>query len=105
MSNPARLQRRGTPTTRHYAYGFDFDVIHPLMVRSFAPFFRPGSMLELGSFKGDFTPACRHFSDITCVEASDQAMQEAKQRLGDKFQGFNALLSRYICLAATTTSS
>jgi 2-polyprenyl-3-methyl-5-hydroxy-6-metoxy-1,4-benzoquinol methylase len=62
------------------------------MVRSFLPFFRPGSVLELGSFKGDFT--CRlaeHFTDITCVEASDEAMIEARARLGDKFQGFNAL--------------
>lgn len=68
---------------RQYAYGFDFDVMHPLMVRSFAPFFRPGSMLELGSYQGDFTRRLRpHFADITCVEASDQAMATAQQRLG-----------------------
>ena len=38
-----------------YAYGFDFDVMHPYMIKSFEPFFRPGTLLELGSFKGDFT--------------------------------------------------
>ena len=30
-----------------YAYGFDLDVIHPLMLRSFSPHFRDGSCLEL----------------------------------------------------------
>lgn len=75
-----------------YAYGFDFDVMHPLMVRSFAPFFRPGSMLELGSYKGDFTTRlAEHFTDLSCVEASDDAMAEARRRLGDKAQYFNAL--------------
>jgi GNAT superfamily N-acetyltransferase len=55
---------------RRYAYGFDFDVMHPYMVRSFDPYFRPGSLLELGSFKGDFTRRLlQHFSDVTCVEA------------------------------------
>lgn len=80
---------------RKYHYGFDFDVMHPLMVRSFAPFFRPGSMLELGSFKGDFTARLtEHFSDLSCVEASDQAMAEARARLGDKVQYFNALFEQ-----------
>lgn len=68
-----------------YAYGFDFDVMHPYMIRSFEPFFRPGSALELGSYKGDFTRRLLpYFDDITCVEASDQAIVEAKQQLGDR---------------------
>jgi GNAT superfamily N-acetyltransferase/SAM-dependent methyltransferase len=68
-----------------YAYSFDFDVMHPYMIRSFEPFFRPGSLLELGSFKGDFTRRLlHHFDDVTCVEASDVALKEARQRLGDK---------------------
>jgi ribosomal protein S18 acetylase RimI-like enzyme/2-polyprenyl-3-methyl-5-hydroxy-6-metoxy-1,4-benzoquinol methylase len=70
---------------RRYAYGFDFDVMHPLMVRSFRPFFRPGALLELGSFKGDFTRRLlEDFQDITCVEASADALEEAKSRLGGK---------------------
>jgi 2-polyprenyl-3-methyl-5-hydroxy-6-metoxy-1,4-benzoquinol methylase len=68
---------------RQYAYGFDFDVMHPYMVRSFSPFFRPGNMLELGSYKGDFTRRLlTEFEDVSCVEASDQAMAEAQARLG-----------------------
>ena len=43
-----------------YAYNFDFDVMHRLMIKSFEPFLRTGSCLELGSFKGDFTKN-RHF--------------------------------------------
>lgn len=70
---------------RKYAYSFDFDVMHPYMIRSFEPFFRPGSLLELGSFKGDFTNRLlHHFDDITCVEASDAAVEEAKRRFSDK---------------------
>ena len=67
-----------------YAYNFDFDVMHPLMLRSFVPFFRPGSVLELGSFRGDFTKRLTpHFDDITCVEASGEAVAEARAALGD----------------------
>ena len=67
-----------------YAYGFDLDVMHPFMLRSFAPFFRPGSVLELGSFRGEFTRRLTaHFSDITCVEASGEALAAARAALGD----------------------
>jgi 2-polyprenyl-3-methyl-5-hydroxy-6-metoxy-1,4-benzoquinol methylase len=70
-----------------YAYGFDFDVMHPLMVRSFEPHFREGNLLELGSFKGDFTRRLLdHFSDITCVEASGEALDEAQAKLGSRAQ-------------------
>lgn len=65
-----------------YAYGFDFDVMHPYMIRSFEPFFRVGSALELGSYKGDFTKRLLpYFDDITCVEASDEAIDAARDRL------------------------
>jgi 2-polyprenyl-3-methyl-5-hydroxy-6-metoxy-1,4-benzoquinol methylase len=70
-----------------YAYDFDFDVMHPLMLRSFTPFFRPGNCLELGSFKGDFTARLLPFFDnLTCVEASDQAIESARTRFGDKVE-------------------
>lgn len=73
-------------TTDHqYAYSFDFDVIHPYMFRSFEPFFRPGNLLELGSYKGDFTRRfLERFDDVTCVEASAEAMAESKRKLGDE---------------------
>jgi len=68
-----------------YAYTFDFDVMHPFMLRSFQPFFRSGSVLELGSFRGDFTKRLvPHFSDITCVEGSGDAAAAARAALGDK---------------------
>lgn len=68
-----------------YAYSFDFDVMHPYMIRSFEPFFRPGSLLELGSFKGDFTRRfLERFDDVTCVEASGEAIAEARRKLGDR---------------------
>jgi SAM-dependent methyltransferase len=70
-----------------YAYGFDFEVMHPFMLRSFEPFLRPGSMLELGSFKGDFTRRLlAHFADVTCVEASGEALAVARGRFGDRVQ-------------------
>lgn len=70
-----------------YVYGFDFDVMHHYMIRSFEPFFRPGNLLELGSFKGDFTRRFRaHFDDITCVEASDEAIEEARRKVVDGVQ-------------------
>ena len=67
---------------RKYAYGFDFDVMHHYMIEAFRPLLRPGSALELGSFKGDFTRRLLSLFDaITCVEASNVAIKEAKQRL------------------------
>jgi len=80
-------------TAEHkYAYNFDFDVMHYYMIRSFTPFFVKGNALELGSFKGDFTKRLiNHFNDITCVEASSGAINEAKTLLGDKVNFVNAL--------------
>lgn len=70
---------------RKYGYSFDYDVMHPYMIRTFEPFFQSGSLLELGSFKGDFTQRfVEHFDDITCVEASGDAIEQAKQKLGNK---------------------
>lgn len=80
-------------TSEHkYAYNFDFDVMHPFMLRSFIPFFKAGNLLELGSFKGDFTKRIiPFFEDITCVEASSQALEIAKNELGSQLTYINAL--------------
>jgi len=76
---------------RKYAYNFDFDVMHPLMLRSFLPFFRTGNCLELGSFKGDFTRRLLpHFEDLTCVEASDEAIASARTQLGNRVKFVNS---------------
>jgi SAM-dependent methyltransferase len=75
-----------------YSYTFDYDVMHPYMIKSFAPFFNRGSLLELGSYKGDFTKRLlSYFDDVTCVEASNVVMEEAKEDLGDKVTFVNSL--------------
>ena len=75
-----------------YAYNFDFDVMHHYMLKSFVPFFKDGNMLELGSFKGDFTKRLLpYFSDITCVEASSEAIEAARNEFGDKIKFINGL--------------
>ena len=75
-----------------YAYSFDFDVLHPCMLKSFEPFFNKGSLLELGSYKGNFTKRfLPYFDDVTCVEASDVAIGEARKDLGGRVQFVNAL--------------
>lgn len=80
-----------------YAYGFDFDVMHPFMLKSFIPFFRDGNFLELGSFKGDFTRRfLPHFDDITCVEASNEAMDTARQEFGDRIKYVNSLFEEAV---------
>ncbi len=77
---------------RQYYYGFDYEVMHPFMVRSFEPFFKKGNLLELGSFKGEFTKRLLpFFEDVTCVEASDLAMQESKDELGGRVSFVNDL--------------
>lgn len=65
-----------------YAYNFDLDVMHPFMMRSFEPFFAGRTCLELGSFQGHFTNLlAKRFDDLTCVEASDEAIVAAKNSL------------------------
>ena len=69
---------------RKYGYSFDYNVMHPFMLKSFIPFFKNGNLLELGCFQGDFTKRfLPHFKDITCVEASDDVINIAKSKLGD----------------------
>jgi 2-polyprenyl-3-methyl-5-hydroxy-6-metoxy-1,4-benzoquinol methylase len=75
-----------------YAYSFDFDVMHPYMIRSFEPFFRSGNLLELGSYQGQFTSRfMSYFDDITCIEASSTAIAEAQRKLGTSVQFVNSL--------------
>ena len=78
-----------------YAYNFDFDVMHKYMVTSFHPFFRDGNLLELGSFKGDFTKRLLpFFNDMTCVEVSDEAINIAKENIKDRITYFNSLFEK-----------
>jgi 2-polyprenyl-3-methyl-5-hydroxy-6-metoxy-1,4-benzoquinol methylase len=89
MSNQQETARRdynleSKDTADHkYGYSFDYDVMHPFMVKSFAPLFRQGSLLELGSFQGAFTKRLLpFFKDVTCVEASEEAITRARQEIG-----------------------
>lgn len=71
--------------TRKYAYGFDFDIMHPYMIQSFRPFIRQGAALELGCFQGAFTERIADlFQYITCVEASDTAITVAKEKFKER---------------------
>lgn len=80
-----------------YAYNFDIDIMHPYMIKSFEPFFRGNDVLELGSFKGDFTKLLLpYFNDITCVEASDEALNIAKEKLGIKITTYNSLFENTV---------
>lgn len=80
-----------------YAYNFDFDVMHAFMLKSFLPFFKDGNLLELGSFKGDFTKrVIPYFDDITCVEASDEAIQIAKDTLKGSIKFVNSLFEKAV---------
>lgn len=75
-----------------YAYGFDLDVMHPYMLRSFQPFIRTGALLELGCSRGELTRRfIPYFSDITCVEASEDAIKEAKAKIGNKAEFVHGL--------------
>lgn len=77
---------------REYAYNFDLDVMHPFMLKSFEPFFNKGSLLELGCYMGSFTKRFLPlFDDITCVEASSDAISEAKKVLRDNVKIYNSL--------------
>ena len=78
---------------RKYMYSFDEGVIHGYMIKAFSPFFRKGNVLELGSFKGSFTERlAKIFDDITCIEASEEAIEEAKQK---KFTNVKLICSSF----------
>jgi len=88
----SELDDQGNKENEKYAYGFDFDVMHHYMIKSFEAFYKPGSLLELGCHKGEFTKRfLPEFDDITCVEASASAIAEAKEALGDTVDIIHAL--------------
>lgn len=93
MTAPRDYDAEFQDTADHkYAYDFDFDVMHGYMMRAYEAFRRPGNVLELGSYKGDFTRRLLGtHDDITCVEASAMAVDVARERLGDTVTLVHAL--------------
>jgi len=82
---------------RKYGYSFDFDVMHPFMIKSFKPFFRSGNLLELGSFKSEFTKRfLPYFKDITCVEASGEAIEFAQKNLKDSVKFVHSMFEEAV---------
>ncbi len=97
MINNRDYNKEFQDNERKYFYGFDYDVMHPFMLKSFIPFFKEGNILELGSFKGEFTQRLLpFFSDITCVEASSEAIEIAKNNLNTSIKFENSLFENTI---------
>jgi 2-polyprenyl-3-methyl-5-hydroxy-6-metoxy-1,4-benzoquinol methylase len=68
-----------------YAYEFDFEVMHPLMLRKLIEHRGSGKVLEIGSHYGIFTEKILdHYPDLTCVEVSTEAFQKLKLRIGNR---------------------
>ncbi len=85
------LSDQENQTHEKYLYSFDYDVMHPLMIRSFQPFFKKDNVLELGSYKGHFTQRLLpHFTHISCVEASSDAVEAARKALPARVDFINA---------------
>jgi 2-polyprenyl-3-methyl-5-hydroxy-6-metoxy-1,4-benzoquinol methylase len=69
---------------RKYAYDFD-TVLRGYMMRTLAPFLRPGRALELGCYTGDVTELiAQQYADLTVVEASDELIVATRRRLGGR---------------------
>ena len=83
---------------REYFYGFDYDVMHPLMARSIKPFLKKGSMLELGSFEGHLTEILLKedkLNKITCIEASSEAISNVKESVSSKVKIIHSMFENY----------
>jgi 2-polyprenyl-3-methyl-5-hydroxy-6-metoxy-1,4-benzoquinol methylase len=93
MNTERNYNKETEDTIDHkYAYNFDFDIMHPYMLKSFEPFFQKGNLLELGSYKGNFTRRIlKYFQDITCVEGSEKAVVFAKKELKGQVKIINSL--------------
>ena len=68
-----------------YAYSFDYDVMHPLMIRKLIEHRDTGKVLEVGSYYGAFTERIlENFSDLTCVEISTEAFKQLQDKIGSR---------------------
>lgn len=92
MCNNRDYNKEIKDNSRQYAYSFDYDVMHPFMLQTFIPFFNPGNLLELGCFKGEFTKRLQpYFENISCVEASSEAIAQAEKSLSNRVKIYKSL--------------
>ena len=86
MKKSRDYNKVGRDTEEHeYAYDFDLQVMHKYMLRTFDPFLRGGTALELGCSKGDFTSRLLTlFDSVDVVEASSDSAEHTKSRLGER---------------------
>jgi 2-polyprenyl-3-methyl-5-hydroxy-6-metoxy-1,4-benzoquinol methylase len=76
--------------TRKYAYDFDY-LLRDYMMQSFQPFLISGKALEMGCYMGEFTKLIRrHFTDVTVIEASDELIEQSRQRVGPDVNFINS---------------
>jgi 2-polyprenyl-3-methyl-5-hydroxy-6-metoxy-1,4-benzoquinol methylase len=81
MSERDYVKEAENVATHQYAYDFDY-LMHRYMLRSFMPYIRGGSALEMGSYQGDFTALlAEHFDDLTVVEAASNLIEKTKARV------------------------
>jgi 2-polyprenyl-3-methyl-5-hydroxy-6-metoxy-1,4-benzoquinol methylase len=86
---------------RQYAYDFDY-LMHGYMLRSFAPFMRVGSALEMGCYMGDFTALlAERFDDLTVIEAAENLVQKSRTRV-PKTKGGNPVAFHHSTFEAVT---
>ena len=83
MTRTYDLEAKDHPD-RQYNYAFDY-LMHRFMLRTFAPFQKTGTALELGCFHGNFTKLlCEQFDDVEVVEASAECIGIATAACGGK---------------------
>lgn len=89
------LDDSGNNSNERYGYQFDYDVMHPFMLRKLIQHKSVGKALEVGSHFGVFTEKIlKYFPDLTCVEVSKQAFNELKKRIGKRAQLYNSPIEK-----------
>jgi 2-polyprenyl-3-methyl-5-hydroxy-6-metoxy-1,4-benzoquinol methylase len=85
------LDDKTNNSNERYGYQFDYEVMHPFMLRKLMQFKSVGKVLEVGSHYGIFTEKIlKHFPDLTCVEISGFAFNELRKRIGNRAKLYNA---------------
>jgi len=86
---------------RKYAYDFD-TVLRQYMMRTFQPLLAQGKALEMGCYKGEMTEMfAQHYDDLTVIEASDELVQIAQGRVGNKVKFLTSMFESATVAAET----